>query len=275
MTIDHGDRVDDVIAATHRGILRITIDRPERGNALAPPQRNRIIALLEDASVDPDVRTVVITGSGERHFCTGADLRSPTVTVRRAEREYPVGTLSQLISSGVQRLSNAVFDCTKPVIAALNGTAAGVGVQLALSCDLVLAVDDATLIEIFARRGLVADGGGAYLLPRLIGLHKTKELLFFADPLTAPDAERIGLINRAVPRARFAEVVDEWAERLAVGPTVSLGLMKSLVNHSLEQDRSAAFRAEAAAIELNSRSTDAAEGVASFVERRPPAFVGR
>jgi 2-(1,2-epoxy-1,2-dihydrophenyl)acetyl-CoA isomerase len=175
----------------------------------------------------------------------------------------------------MHRLMSAVLDCDKPVIAAVNGTAAGIGVHLALCCDLVLAVDDAAFIEVFARRGLVADGAGAYLLPRLIGPHRTKELMFLAEPLEATRAAELGMINRAVPRAELDGVVDEWAGRLAEGPTVAYALMKSLVNRSLGQSRDAAFREEALAIEVNSRSSDFAEGLRAFADRRPPTFTGR
>jgi 2-(1,2-epoxy-1,2-dihydrophenyl)acetyl-CoA isomerase len=270
------ERVDEVISSLADGVLRLTIDRPERGNALAPPQRDRLTACLELASADPLVRAVVITGAGERHFCTGGDLRhAGAEPPGPGDPPRPVGDIVRLISKGMHRLMTAVLDCDKPVIAAVNGTAAGIGVHLALCCDLVLAADDSAFIEIFARRGLVADGAGAYLLPRLIGPHRTKELMFFAEPLPAVDAERIGLINRAVPRAEFAAAVDAWARRLADGPTVAIGLMKSLVNRGLDHDRGTALREEALAIELNSRSADFAEGLHAFADRRAVAFTGR
>ncbi|HTA08865.1 MAG TPA: enoyl-CoA hydratase-related protein [Streptosporangiaceae bacterium] len=258
------------------GVLRLTIDRPERGNAISPPQRDSLTAHFEAASGDPEIRVIVLTGSGDRHFCTGGDLRhagaappDPNGPAR------PVGDIARLIAAGMHRLMSAVLDCDKPVIAAVNGTAAGIGVHLALCCDLVVAADDASFIEVFARRGLVADGGGAYLLSRLIGPHKTKELMFFADPLPATEAAAIGLINRAVPRAQLDEVVTEWADRLASGPTVAYGLVKSLVNRSLDQDRGTAFREEALAIEVNSRSADFTEGLRAFIDRRPVSFTGR
>jgi len=270
------EREDELISTLENGVLRLTIDRPERGNAIAPPQRDRLTACMERASGDPDVRVVVITGAGERHFCTGGDLRHDGAAPPDPDGPgRPVGDIKRLITSGMHRLMCAVLDCDKPVLAAVNGTAAGIGVHLALCCDLVVAVDDASFIEIFARRGLVTDGAGAYLLPRLIGLHKAKELLFLAEPLAATEAERIGLINRVVPRAEFGPAVQEWAERLADGPTVALGLMKSLANRSLDQDRGSALHEEALAIEVNSRSADFTEGLRAFIDRRPVAFRGR
>jgi 2-(1,2-epoxy-1,2-dihydrophenyl)acetyl-CoA isomerase len=179
-----------------------------------------------------------------------------------------------MIAGGAQRLVAAVLDCEKPVIAAVGGTAAGIGAHLALACDLVVASTEARFIEVFVRRGIIPDGGGAYLLPRLVGMHRAKELVFFGDDLSAVEAERIGLINRAVPPDELDATARAWAERLAHGPTVALGLAKRLLNRSLESDRLTAFAEEAAAQELAMTSLDAKEGVASFVERRPTRFNG-
>jgi len=268
-------REDEIVSSLRDGVLRLRIDRQQRGNAISPAQRDRLTAQLDAASTDQRVRAVVLSGSGDRHFCTGGDLRHEGAAPPDPDAPRPVGDIVNLITYGMHRLMTSVLDCTKPVLAAVNGTAAGIGVHLALCCDLVIATHDATFIEIFARRGLVADGAGAYLLPRLIGPQRTKELMFFAEPLTAPEAERIGMINRAVPRAEFEAVVDEWAKRLANGPTVALGMMKSLVNHSLDQDRGSALREEALAIEVNSRAQDFTEGLRAFVDRRPVSFSGK
>jgi 2-(1,2-epoxy-1,2-dihydrophenyl)acetyl-CoA isomerase len=251
-------------------VTYLTLNRPEALNALTPAQRDRLIALLTDASADPSVRAVVLTGTG-RGFCAGADLRGGgAVTGERV-----AGDVARTIRLGAQRLIAAVLDCEKPVIAAVNGTAAGLGAHLALACDLVLAAESARFIEVFVRRGLVPDGGGAYLLPRLIGLHRAKELMFFGDALTATDAERLGLVNRVVPDGELDKTAREWAQRLATGPTRALALTKQLVNASLDSDRTAAFAAEAAAQEINMTTEDAREGVASFVERRNPDYRGR
>ncbi len=180
-----------------------------------------------------------------------------------------------MIRDGAQRLVGAVLDCEKPVIAAVNGTAAGLGAHLALACDLLLAAESARFIEVFVRRGLVPDGGGAYLLPRLVGPQRAKELMFFGDALSAADAERLGLVNRVVADAELAETARAWAGRLAMGPTRALALTKQLVNASLDVDRAAAFAAEAAAQEINSASADASEGIAAFLQRRGPLFRGR
>lgn len=238
-------------------------------NALTREQREHLIARLAEASADPDVRAVVLTATG-RGFCAGADLRgSPSSGERVA------GDVARMIRDGAQRLIAAVLDCEKPVIAAVNGTAAGLGAHLALACDLVLAAESASFIEVFVRRGLVPDGGGAYLLPRLIGPQRAKELMFFGDAVPAAEAARLGLVNRVVPDGELAKTAREWAERLAAGPTRALALTKALVNASLDADRAAAFAAEATAQEINMTTADAQEGVASFVQRRNPAYRGR
>ncbi|MFJ3228374.1 enoyl-CoA hydratase/isomerase family protein [Streptomyces sp. NPDC086783] len=258
-----------VLHATDNAVSWITLNRPEAMNAVTWDQRERVIALLAEASADPGVRAVVLTATG-RGFCAGADLRGAPSGGDRVP-----GDVARTLRLGAQRLVAAVLDCEKPVIAAVNGTAAGLGAHLALACDLVLAADSATFIEVFVRRGLVPDGGGAYLLPRLIGPRRAKELMFFGDALTAPDAERLGLVNRVVPAADLETTARAWSERIAAGPTRALALTKQLVNASLDADRATAFAAEAAAQEINMTTADAQEGVASFVERRTPRYRGR
>ncbi|KUO14832.1 enoyl-CoA hydratase/isomerase family protein [Streptomyces dysideae] len=261
--------MDEILHTTDAQVCRITLNRPETLNALTPDHREHLIRLLSAASADPDVRAVVLTGTG-RGFCAGADLRGAAVAGDRI-----AGDVARTLRLGAQRLIAAVLDCEKPVIAAVNGTAAGLGAHLAFACDLVLAAESARFIEVFVRRGLVPDAGGAYLLPRLIGPQRAKELMFFGDALTAPDAERLGVVNRVVPDGELDKTAREWAARLAHGPTRALALTKQLVNASLDTDRATAFAAEAAAQEINMTTEDAKEGVASFVERRSPEYKGR
>ncbi|HVX18515.1 MAG TPA: enoyl-CoA hydratase-related protein [Acidimicrobiales bacterium] len=253
----------------------ITLDRPDVKNAISPDQRNRVIDLLDAASGDHHVRAVVLTATGDA-FCTGADLRASQPTVPKPDHapEQPVGTVRRMIRTGAQRLVTSVLDCDKPVIAAVNGTAAGIGAHLALAADLVIAVESARFIEVFVRRALVPDGGGAYLLPRLVGMHKAKELMFFGDSVRATEALELGLINRVVPDGELHAAASEWADRLADGPTHSIALTKWLLNRSLESDRDTALAAEAWAQEMNMGSVDAQEGVQSFIERRTPTYQG-
>ena len=266
------------------GVAWIVLNRPDAGNALTREQRRGIQDRLEEAADDLGVRAIVLTASGDRHFCTGGDLRvaaqataPPPGAPKPADvPDKPVGTVMRGLetSLGAQRFIAALQDCPKPIIAAVNGTAAGFGVHVALACDLVIAADTARFIEIFVRRGLIPDGGGAYLLTRLVGPQKAKELFFFGDDVTAEEAQRIGLVNRVVPAAELRERAREWAERLASGPTVAIALTKRLVNSALESERGAAFRAEALALEVGMQAVDSNEGVRAFVERRPAEFVG-
>ncbi|MFI0983816.1 enoyl-CoA hydratase/isomerase family protein [Streptomyces exfoliatus] len=262
--------MDEVLHAVGNGVSWITLNRPEAMNAVTWDQRERIIALLAEASADPGVRAVVVTATG-RGFCAGADLRGAPA----AGGDRVAGDVARMIRLGAQRFVGAVMDCEKPVIAAVNGTAAGIGAHLAFACDLVLAADSARFVEVFVRRGLVPDGGGAYLLPRLIGPQRAKELMFFGDGVSAAEARELGLVNRVVPAEDLEKTAREWAERLAQGPTRALALTKQLVNASLDTDRATAFAAEAVAQELNMTTRDAQEGVASFVERREARYEGR
>ena len=258
-----------------RGIATISLNRPDVKNAISPDQRDRVIALLREASTDIGVRAMVLTHTGDA-FCTGADLRAKRTPAPRPDDapDRTVGEVAKLIREGAQALVAAILDCEKPVIAALSGTAAGIGAHIALACDLVVATDDVRFIEVFVRRGLVPDGGGAYLLPRLVGTRKAKELMFFGDDLSAPDAAALGLINKVVPAGELDAAVTEWTDRLASAPTRALALTKWLVDTSLDSDRATAFQNEAVAQELNMGTADANEGVASFVERRSPVYRG-
>ncbi|MFF7247855.1 enoyl-CoA hydratase/isomerase family protein [Embleya sp. NPDC008237] len=280
----------DLLHSVSNGVLWLTLNRPAASNSLTWAQRELLIDLLAEASATESVRAVVLTAAGQKHFCTGMDLRSSpgTKSLLAAAAEEttadddaapkpparPTGYATRMMKTGVQRLTNAVLDCEKPVIAAINGTTAGYGMSLALACDLVIAADSARFIQIFTRRGLVPDGGSAYLLPRLVGPQKAKELMFFGDDLPAAEALRIGVVNKVVAADELEAVTREWAERLASGPTRAYAFTKQLVNRSLESDRVAAFDEEARIVELNMTSRDANEGVASLMERRKPEYYG-
>ena len=260
----------DVLHAVENGVSWITLNRPEAMNAVTWEQRERIVGLLADASADPAVRAVVVTATG-RGFCAGADLRGgPSAGGERVQ-----GDVARMIRDGAQRFIGAVLDCEKPVIAAVNGTAAGIGAHLAFACDLVLAAETATFVEVFVRRGIVPDGGGAYLLPRLVGPQRAKGLMFFGDALPAAEAHAMGLVNRVLPAADLEKTARAWSERLAQGPTRALALTKRLLNASLDSDRTTAFAAEATAQELCMTTRDAQEGVTAFVERRRATYEGR
>src|ERR1700742_629681 len=260
-----------VLFSAADGIRRITLNRPEAANALRPADRDRLIELFNEADGDHAIRAGVIAAHG-RLCCSGADLGG--IARSGADGTKQATDSMRKIMNGAQLLVAAVLDCGKPVVAVVNGAAAGIGAHLALAADLVVAAEDASFVEVFVRRGLVIDGGGAYLLPRRIGMQKAKELAFFGDKLPAAEALALGMVNRVVPAAELDAAADEFALRLAAGPTHTLSLTKRLLNASPDGDRAAAFLAEAMAQEIQSTAEDSREGVRSFMERRPPEFRG-
>ena len=271
------DAGQDLLRRIDDGVCWITLNRPDAGNAMTTAMRDQIGDWMIEASADPWVRAVVLTGAGEKGFCTGADIRSQ----RREPPPKPegaperiVGDAARVIRTGWQRLVASIIDCEKPVIAGVNGTAAGGGMHLALACDLVVMAEEAKFIEVFVRRGIAPDAGGAYILTRLVGLQKAKELFFFGDDIPAAEAHRIGLANKVVPRADLEKTLADWAVRLAAGPTKAIAFAKWLSNRAVDSDRISAFWDEGYAQELVSGTEDSKEGMLSFVERRPPEFKG-
>lgn len=256
-------RLDDHVAW-------VTLHRPDARNAINDQMRDELFTVLADARANPDVRCLVLTGSG-KGFCTGADLSGP----RQAGGPTGPGATREVIRTRSQRLIRMLWDLEKPTIAAVNGVAAGLGAHLAFACDLVIVAAEARFIEVFARRGLMLDAAGAYLLPRLIGLQKAKELVFFADDLSAEEAVRIGLANKSVPATELEAATREWATRLASGPTFALGMSKRLLNRSQDVDLETALEEEAMAVSIVTQSEDVQEGITAFVERRQPVFKGR
>lgn len=267
---DEGPLGSTVLHAVRAGVARITLNKPDAANAISPDQRELIIRLLNEADADPEVRAVVIAANG-RHFCSGADLRGMSGSMGAPRR---VGATMRTMLTGTQKLITAVLDCGKPVIAAVQGPASGLGAHLAFACDLIVATESAYFVEPFVLRGITVDAGGAYLLPRRIGLQKAKELVFLGDRLPAAEAKALGLVNVVCSEAEFAGAVEALATRLAAGATTGIALAKRLLNSSLDADRGAAFLAEAMAQEVVTRSDDSKEGVAAFLEKRPPNFKG-
>lgn len=268
--------IEEQIRLELRGsVAWITIDRPEVGNALNPPCRNRIRDLINDLNVSKQARCIVLTAAGEKLFCPGADLSHVYENDRpEGVPDQVVGDPRRMMLDGQYTLFPAILDSDIPIIAAVNGTAAGMGSHLALACDLVIAADNAKFVEVFARRGLVPDALGPWLLPRIIGVRKTMELMLFADDLPAAEAADLGLVNKVVPAAELEAAATEWSERIASGPTFSFGLTKWLVNQSLDTDRATMIHNESIAVEMNTYSEDSKEGIASFRERRAPEWKG-
>jgi len=267
---------DELLTRLENGVLWLTINRADKGNAIPYYVRDQLIAAFRDAHADLAVRAIVLTAAGERHFCTGADLTVPQPSRANPEGapDRPVGVAVNMMRKGFQQLMVAIQDFEKPVIVALNGTAAGGGSMLVLAADLVIAADNAKLIQVFVRRGLIPDGGVAYLLPRVLGMHKAKELVFFGDDLSASDAQALGIVNKVVPAAELRATAKEWAERLASGPTKAIGWAKKLLHDASELSRRDLLEEEAMLVEMNSATEDSKEGVTSFRERRQPEWKG-
>jgi 2-(1,2-epoxy-1,2-dihydrophenyl)acetyl-CoA isomerase len=246
------------------GVATITLNRPDALNALNSQMRGELLAAINAARRDDGTRAIVITGAG-RAFCAGADLRGGT-----AEREF-----RRVLSSEYNPLIQAIRNLAKPVVASVNGVAAGAGVSLALAADLVVAAEDARLVPAFNRIGLVPDSGLTRTLVRALGRHRAFEILMGERQLGAAEAQGLGLVAAVVPADRLTDTSRELARRLADGPALGIGLTKRLINASEDVSLADSLATEAALQDLAGRSDDHAEGVAAFGEKREPRFSGR
>src|SRR5438094_7210729 len=247
-------------------LATITLNRPDARNAIDLTMRQELVAALDEVEADAAARVLILTGSGG-HFCAGGDgkaMRERRQTA--AEGRHRV----QLLNKMVLRL----VDFPRPTIAMVDGYAVGAGTNLALCCDLVVASDRAKFGELFNKIGLAPDGGGTWLLPRLVGLARAKELIFTGDVFDAAEALRIGLVNRVVHAADLAATTRELAEKIAAGPPLALRLDKQALNRAASSDLAAALEVEALSQGLAIASDDHREGVAAFFDKRPPKFSG-
>jgi enoyl-CoA hydratase/carnithine racemase len=262
------ETLETLIVERSAGVVTVTMNRPARKNAATGTMWRELLATFDDATADRDDRVLVLTGAGDA-FCSGADLSDPTDVAGRPGDPY----LLQMRALGDVALRLHRFP--KPTIAKVGGIAAGAGLNLALGCDLVVASESARFSQIFAKRGLSLDFGASWLLPRLIGLHRAKELAFFADILDSREAAELGLVNRVVPDHELDSFVDEWARRLAEGPTLALSLTKSMLNASSALSMEQALEEEARSQALNFTTHDTREALRAFTEKRQPQFEGR
>lgn len=260
--------LETLIVERNGGVVVVTMNRPARKNAANGTMWKELLATFDDIAADRDARVMVLTGAGDA-FCSGADLGEGNNVAGRPGDPY----LLQMRALGDVALRLHRFP--KPTIAKVGGVAAGAGMSLALGCDLVVASDAARFSQIFARRGLSLDFGSSWLLPRLIGLHRAKELAFFADIISASEAKELGVVNRVVPAGELDAFVDDWAQRLAAGPPLALSMTKSMLNNSLAVSMDQALEDEARAQAVNFSTRDTAEALAAFVEKREPRFEGR
>jgi 2-(1,2-epoxy-1,2-dihydrophenyl)acetyl-CoA isomerase len=246
------------------GVATFTLNRPDALNALNAELRRELLAAFKATARDEAIRSVVITGAG-RGFCAGADLRGGS-----AERDFRA-----VLGAEYNPLIAAIRNLPKPVVAAVNGVAAGAGVSLAFAADVVVASEEARFVPAFNRIGLVPDSGLARTLVRGVGRHRTFEILMGERQLHAHDAHDLGLVAAVVPADRLADAAHELAQRLAEGPTVSIGLTKRLLNAAEDATVAESLETEAALQDVAGRSDDHAEGVAAFGEKRDPRFTGR
>ena len=255
---------DDILIDRADGVVTLTLNRPERKNAVTTEMWTRLREVFGEVADTPSDRVLVVTGAGGA-FCSGADLSGVG--------DIAAGGLARMRTVGAAAL--ALHDLPKPTIAKVPGIAAGAGANLALGCDLIVASDEARFSEIFSARGLSLDFGGSWLLPRLVGLHRAKELAFFADILSAKEAEDLGLVNRVVPASDLDGFVDEWARRLAAGPPIALSMTKRMLNNSSTSTLAEALEAEAVSQVVNFKTEDLGEAMRAFAEKRAPHFKGR
>lgn len=258
------------------GVLTLTINRPEASNSIPYYVRDRLTEQLRAASADASVRCVVLTAAGDRHFCTGSDLRvrPPMAPKPEGAPDMVVGSASHLMRTGFQALMESMQDCMKPVMVSLNGTAAGGGAMLTLAADLVIASETARIVDVFGKQALIPDGGFLYLLPRIVGTHRAAELVFLGETISAAEMLELGIANKVVPAAALESATHEWATRLAAKPTKVLGWAKRLLHDASENPRTAVLESEATYIELNLGTEDGKERIAAMMEKRDPVWRG-
>lgn len=253
-----------LVERTESGIVTVTLNRPEKKNAISMQMWAELREIFHEVAESTTDRVMVLTGAGDA-FCAGADLTSDGhADWHQLDRMQYYGSVGL-----------ALHEIPKPVIAKVGGVAVGAGLNLALGCDLIVAGQSARFSEIFARRGLALDLGGSWLLPRLVGLHKAKELALLAEMLSAEEAERIGIVNRVVPDAELDGFVDDWATRLAEGPPLALQLTKRMLTGAFNSSLSEALHVEAMAQSVTSTSKDTREAMRAFFEKRTPVFEGK
>ena len=252
-------------------VLRLTLDRPDKRNALDDTMVAGMIEALDVANRDERVRAIFLSGAGD-HFCGGADIVARNAPGGIRPR---VGSIQRRVPSTAHRLIGLMTTVQVPIVCAVRGYAAGIGLHLAAAADVTVAASDATFWEPFSTRGFTPDSGGTWLLPRLVGPVRARELLLLGRRLSGDDAAAWGLIHRAVPADDLTAAADELTAQLAGGPTVALGLTKWLLHESPTSSLPAQLQHEALALELSSRSEDFREGLAAFGERRDPDFGGR
>ncbi|MBP1820318.1 enoyl-CoA hydratase/isomerase family protein [Mycobacterium sp. OAE908] len=263
---------DDGSVTTSRDgdVLRLTLDRPSRHNALSHSMIDALVAILTDAAADDSLRAIHLRGAGT-DFCAGADW----VATNSSGQRPRTGDLVRRIPHTANRVIELVQTIQLPVVCSVRGWAVGLGCNLALAADFTVAADDAVFWEPFVGRGFSPDSGSTWLLPRLIGVARAKEMLLLGEKVSASDAAEWGLVHRCVSASELEAVAEELMSRLASGPTVAIGLAKQAINYGQHATLQQAMTQELFNLELSCRTTDFKEGLAAFREKRTPRFGGR
>lgn len=260
--------METLLVERSNGVVTVTMNRPDKKNAISAAMYGELRTVFDEVAASRDDRVLVLTGTGDG-FCSGHDLTDP------ANREWMTGVGGGL--ANMRRIGSvalALHELSKPTIAAVNGVAAGAGCNMAFGCDLIVASENARFTQIFVKRGLTLDFGGTWLLPRLVGLHRAKELAFLGDVISANDAADVGIVNRVVPATALMDEVGSLAARLAALAPLSLSVMKKCLNDSFELSMAQALEQEAVAQTMMFASKDTGEAMVAFLEKREPQFRG-
>lgn len=247
------------------GVLTLQLNRPDSFNSFNREMSLELIEALEQASLNDQVRSIVLTGTGKA-FCAGQDLNEAT--------DDNGISFEIILNEHYNPIIRSIRNITKPVIAAVNGVAAGAGANIALCCDMIVAKSTASFTQAFSKIGLVPDSGGTFFLPRMVGLHRANVLMMLSDKITAKEAQEMGLVYKVCDDEEFDETVYQLAERLAKMPTKALGMTKKLINAGMNNALEDQLEMEALFQIQASESNDYKEGVNAFLEKRKPVFKG-
>jgi len=259
-----------LLVSREEGVTTVTLNRPERLNAFNTLMRQEITRIAEELKDDEETRVIVITGAG-RAFCAGGDVRE----MANRTGAPPAGDPRDNFRQGGMRAVLALREIDKPIIAAVNGPAAGGGMGLALCCDIRIASENATFGQVFVKRGLVPDWGASWFLPRLVGTSKACELIWTGEMIDANEAERLGIVSRVVPADDLLKVSKELAAKIAKGAPLAIRMSKLAIFKGLQMDLATELEFEAYGQAVCMRTEDHREGVKAFLEKREPVFKGR
>ncbi|MBL7816383.1 MAG: enoyl-CoA hydratase/isomerase family protein [Saprospiraceae bacterium] len=259
--------MDSIIVKKEKSVAYLTLNRPQVFNSMHTAMRKELILALDDCQTDPSVRAVCITGEG-RAFCAGQDL------TEAGDPDKPI-PFKEVLNDEYNPIILKIRALEKPVVAAVNGVAAGAGANIALVCDIVVAIESASFVQAFSKIGLVPDCSGTWILPRLVGFGRASALMFLGEKLIAKDAEAMGMIYKCIPDASFKNEVTNLCESLAQMPTKGFALTKKALNASFFDGLAAQLAVEAECQSLAGQTEDYTEGVKAFIEKRRPIFKGQ